>query len=41
MVVSNKEDNFEVLCPNCHSLTSTYKSLNKGKGRKDRKKYNL
>lgn len=25
--------NLEVLCPNCHALTSTYKSLNKGKGR--------
>lgn len=26
--------NLKVLCPNCHSLTSTYGSLNKGRGRK-------
>lgn len=25
------ESNLELLCPNCHSLTSTYKNLNKGK----------
>lgn len=30
---NNKEDNLVLLCPNCHSLTSTYKALNKGKGR--------
>ena len=30
------EENLEVLCPNCHSLTPTYGSLNKGKGRKKR-----
>ena len=30
---NNKEDNLEVLCPNCHSLTPNYGSLNK-KGRK-------
>ena len=35
---NNKEENLEVLCPNCHSLTDTYKRLNSG-GRKDRKKY--
>lgn len=35
---NNKEENLEVLCPNCHSLTDTYKRLNRG-GRKDRKKY--
>lgn len=35
---NNKEENLEVLCPNCHSLTSNYKSMNK-KGRKERKKY--
>lgn len=28
-----KENNLTVLCPNCHSLTSTYRSLNNGKGR--------
>lgn len=25
--------NLRLLCPNCHSLTPTYKNLNKGKGR--------
>ena len=35
---NNKEDNLQVLCPNCHSLTETYKSHNKN-GRKSRKKY--
>ena len=32
---NNKEDNLEVLCPNCHSLTSNFKALNKD-GRRDR-----
>lgn len=27
------ESNLEVLCPNCHSLTDSYGSLNRGKGR--------
>lgn len=36
---NNSEDNLQLLCPNCHSLTSTYKGANKGQGRKDRKKY--
>lgn len=36
---NNKEENLQLLCPNCHSLTSTYMSLNKN-GRKGRKKYN-
>ena len=36
---NNIEDNLTILCPNCHSLTSTYKGANKGYGRKDRKKY--
>jgi hypothetical protein len=31
---NNKEDNLRCLCPNCHSQTSTYKSKNKGFGRK-------
>ena len=39
--LNNKEENLILLCPNCHSLTSTYKGANKGNGRKDRKKYNL
>lgn len=30
---NNREDNLILLCPNCHSLTSTYRSLNTGKGR--------
>lgn len=38
---NNSEDNLIVLCPNCHSLTSTYKGANKGNGRKERSKYNL
>lgn len=38
---NNKEENLELLCPNCHSLTATYKGANKGNGRKDRKKYSL
>lgn len=32
--MDNKEENLQVLCPNCHSLTPTYKAANKGKGRK-------
>jgi len=39
--LNNKEVNLELLCPNCHSLTSTYKNSNTGKGRKDRYKYSL
>lgn len=35
---NNKEENLQLLCPNCHSLTPNYKASNK-KGRKDRKKY--
>ena len=35
---NNKESNLLVLCPNCHSLTSTYKALNVGNGRKKRYK---
>lgn len=34
---NNKEENLQVLCPNCHSLTETHKSHNK-RGRKGRKK---
>ena len=36
---NNTENNLDLLCPNCHSLTATYKAANKGNGRKDRKKY--
>lgn len=38
---NNKEENLKLLCPNCHSLTATYKGANKGNGRKDRKAYRL
>lgn len=37
--LNNKESNLIVLCPNCHSLTSTYKGANLNNGRKSRKKY--
>ncbi|WP_324631145.1 HNH endonuclease signature motif containing protein [Phormidium sp. CCY1219] len=30
---NNSPDNLRLLCPNCHSLTATYKARNKGKGR--------
>lgn len=30
---NNRPDNLTLLCPNCHSLTSTYKGLNRGRGR--------
>ena len=30
---NNIESNLILLCPNCHSLTSTYKNANKGHGR--------
>lgn len=37
--LNNSEENLILLCPNCHSLTATYKGANKGNGRKERKKY--
>lgn len=37
--LNNSEENLRVLCPNCHSLTPTYKGANKENGRKDRLKY--
>lgn len=33
---NNVISNLRLLCPNCHSLTSTYKNSNKGKGRTNR-----
>ena len=30
---NNNENNLQLVCPNCHSLTSTFRNLNKGKGR--------
>jgi hypothetical protein len=35
---NNRVDNVQLLCPNCHSLTPTFRNLNKGKGRAYRKK---
>jgi len=35
---NNKEENLTLLCPNCHSLTKTYKGGNKGNGRHNRMK---
>lgn len=32
----NSPENLKVLCPNCHSLTPTYKALNKGKSTRKR-----
>ena len=34
---NGKEDNLELLCPNCHSQTPTYKSKNRGNGRHSRR----
>lgn len=31
---NNKPDNLRILCPNCHSITDTWKARNKGSGRK-------
>lgn len=33
---NNSPNNLTLLCPNCHSLTATYKALNKGNGRYER-----
>lgn len=30
---NNSEDNLRLICPNCHSLTKTYRGANKGNGR--------
>jgi len=34
---NNKEENLTLLCPNCHSLTKTYKGANRGNGRFNRR----
>lgn len=34
---NNSLDNLKLLCPNCHSLTPTYKALNTGMGRHKRR----
>ncbi len=31
--LNHTPENLEVLCPNCHSLTPTFRNLNKGNGR--------
>ena len=36
---NNNEDNLILLCPNCHSLTETYKGANLNHGRNNRHKY--
>ena len=35
---NNRMENLKLLCPNCHSLTLTFRNLNKGNGRKFRQK---
>ena len=35
---NNTLDNVKLLCPNCHSLTSTYKGANMGRGRHKRRR---
>ena len=30
-------ENIDIICPNCHSLTDTYKARNRGNGRKHRR----
>lgn len=32
---NNSEENLTLLCPNCHSLTRTYRGANKGNGNRD------
>lgn len=34
---NNRPDNLTLLCPNCHSLTATYRALNRGRGRPNRR----
>ena len=36
---NNAEENLRLLCPNCHSLTPTWKALNAGKANKERLRY--
>jgi len=37
--LNNKEENLDLICPNCHSLTPTYKALNKGNGNRNKHEY--
>lgn len=39
--LNNSEDNLTLLCPNCHSLTSTFGGANRGNGRKNRLKSSI
>lgn len=34
---NNNPENLRLLCPNCHSLTPTYRNLNRGRGRPSRR----
>lgn len=36
---NNKEENLTIVCPNCHSLTHSYKGANKKSGRPRAKYY--
>lgn len=36
---NNSEENLILLCPNCHSLTDTYKNTSNHEGRQGRNKY--
>lgn len=38
---NNSFENVCLLCPNCHSLTLTFRALNKGKGRAYRRKVSV
>ena len=33
--LNNKEENLILLCPNCHSLTKTYRGANRGNGKRN------
>lgn len=35
---NHRPENLELICPNCHSLTCNFGSLNRGRGRKKRLK---
>lgn len=35
---NNRPENLQVICANCHSLTPTYRGLNRGNGREHRRK---
>ena len=37
--MNNKIENLEIICPNCHSLTDSYKGANKKEGRPRSKYY--